>query len=344
MSVHPLIFEPIYKPKIWGGDRIFTHFQRPPVGTKPIGESWELADLEQDQSRVVAGSLRGKTLAQLRDEMGRDLLGNAGLFEGRFPLLIKFLDAHKSLSIQVHPTEKVARRLGGNVRVKHEAWYILDADAGGFIYHGLEPGIKAESFREAMLEGKIAGVLRKINVKPGQCYYLPSGTVHALGAGVLVAEVQTPSDITYRTYDWGRVDSATGRPRELHLDRAMECINFDTPSPPPMQNQPRYSGKWTEIISLVACESFLIEQVCMTAGAELDIPFTEPVAWIVLEGTGLIELGSPNQSFEFCKGNVVLLPAALSGARLKITSAAKWLEVAVPVPDAAAEFNHPRWE
>ena len=199
MSVHPLIFEPIYKPKIWGGDRIFAYWRRSNPFDEGIGESWELADLEEDQSRVALGPAKGNTITELIPAWGRDLMGNVGLFEGRFPLLIKFLDARESLSVQVHPNEAVARKLGGNVRVKHEAWYILDAGPDGAIYHGLEPGVTAERLRNASLSGEMDGVLRKVDVSPGDCYYLPSGTPHALGAGVLVAEVQPPSAITYRT-------------------------------------------------------------------------------------------------------------------------------------------------
>jgi len=343
MSLHPLVFEPIYKPKIWGGKRIFTHFNRPPANSRAIGESWELADLEEDQSRVVVGEARGKSLGEILHEWGRDLIDDVELFEGRFPLLIKFLDARESLSVQVHPTEKVARKLGGNVRVKHEAWYILDADLGGVIYHGLEPGVTAESFRDAMLTGHVEGVLRKINVKPGDCYYLPSGTPHALGAGVLVAEVQTPSDITYRTYDWGRVDPVTGKSRELHLDQAMECIDFESPSPPAMQETSHVDGPWTSVTRLVTCESFVIDLVRMAQGADLGIPYAEPVVWMVLDGQGLIEWQSGRESIEFGKGNVVLLPAALAHARVKISSAVRWIEVTVPVKGKVAALEQSAW-
>lgn len=328
--VYPLVFEPIYKPKLWGGQRIFKHFARPPAMSVPVGESWELADLEEDASRVVVGPARRKTLTQLVQTWGTDLVGGAGLFEGRFPLLIKFLDARESLSVQVHPTEAVARKLGGNVRVKHEAWYILDADPGGVIYHGLEPGVDAATFRQAMIDGRVEGVLRKVPVRPGDCYYLPSGTCHALGAGVLVAEVQTPSDITYRTYDWGRVDPNTGRPRELHLDQAIECIDFDSPSPPPMQERAHVASTSTTVTQLVRCPSFVIERVRVGEGTEQDLAYGEPVVWIVLEGEGLVEFqgGDP---IGFGRGNVVLLPAALQDARVKITAPTQWLEVTVPV-------------
>jgi mannose-6-phosphate isomerase len=341
MLVHPLIFEPIYKPRIWGGDSIFSHLGRPPVQKGPIGESWELADLEDDQSRVTAGPAKGRPLGELVREWGQELMGRVPLFQGRFPLLIKFLDARQTLSVQVHPSEAVAKRLGGAVRVKNEAWYVLSAEPGALIYHGLEPGITRAHFRDAMLSGHIEGVLRRVPVKTGECYYLPSGTPHALGAGVLAAEVQTPSDTTYRTYDWGRVDPATGQPRELHLEQALDCIDFDSPSPPPAQERSHVASLWTAVTRLVACPSFVIEQVRMVEGLEQAIPYAEPVVWIVLDGRGEIiwRDGAPALPFE--RGQVVLLPAALKDARVRVCTPMRWLEVTVPVPSDLAGYAHP---
>ncbi|NLX14896.1 MAG: mannose-6-phosphate isomerase [Phycisphaerales bacterium] len=328
MGVYPVLFEPIYKPKLWGGRRIFTQFERTALSSEPIGESWELADLEEDQSRVVNGPQRGRTITQLLADWGPDLLGRVGLFDGRFPLLIKFLDACDFLSVQVHPDERMARQLGGNVRVKHEAWYILAAEANGVIYHGLEPGVTAEVFREASLTGRVDGVLRKVIVRPGDCYYLPSGTPHALGAGVLVAEIQTPSDITYRTYDWGRLDPKTGQPRELHLEQAMQCIDFDSPSPPPMQESKPIQSIWTRAVRLLDCPCFVMDRVEARAGAEGGFAAGCPRVWIVLEGQGVIEGG--NEQIEFGKGHVLLIPAALPDIRVRVHAAASWLEVTVP--------------
>lgn len=341
MRVHPLIFEPIYKPKIWGADRIFTYWGRAASRTDAIGESWELADLEEDQSRVRIGPAKGRTITQLVGEWGPALMGRVGLFEGRFPLLIKFLDARESLSVQVHPNEAVARKLGGNVRVKHEAWYILAAEPGGVIYHGLHTGVTRERFVEAMHTGQIDGILRRIEVKPGECYYLPSGTPHALGAGVLVAEVQTPSDITYRTYDWGRIDPATGRSRELHLEQAVECIDFDSPSPPPMQERSHVASLWTAVTRLVRCDSFTIERVRMVEGIEQAMPYAEPVVWIVLEGAGQIAWSRGAEPVGFSRGDVVLMPAAMQDAQVRITRPAQWLEVTVPAASDLAGFDHP---
>lgn len=343
MPFSPLIFEPIYKPRIWGGNRIFSYFGRPSAPPEPIGESWELVDLEEEQSVVSVGPAKGKTLRTLIESWGRDLMGGVRLFEGRFPLLIKFLDARDTLSVQVHPSEAVAARSGGAIRVKHEAWYVLAAEPGAVIYHGLEPGVDAASFREAMLTGRVDGVLRRVPVKQGECYFLPSGTPHALGAGILAAEVQTPSDVTYRAYDWGRVDPATGQPRALHIDQAIECINFDAPSPPPTQDRSHVASLWTAVTRLVECPAFVIEQVRMVEGVEQRIPYAEPVVWIVLEGEGQI-LWEPSQTLQFGRGQVILLPARLPEARVRITTETRWLEVTVPVPSTLAGYERPARE
>lgn len=327
MNVCPLVFEPIYKPKIWGGQRIFSHFDRPRALVEPVGESWELADLEEDQSKVREGPCRGRGLGDLLREWGPAMLGKARPFEGRFPLLIKFLDAATSLSVQVHPTEAVARKRGGNVRVKHEAWYILAAEADGAIYHGLEPGVSPAAFREAMASGQVDGILRRVPVRPGECHYLPSGTVHALAAGVLVAEVQTPSDITYRTYDWGRVDPGTGKPRPLHLDQAMECIIFGDPQPASLQPTVEIPAEGARCRRLTSCESFVIDRVEMAAGERRRLPGGRPVVWIVLDGSGRIEGADPTS---FSKGDVILLPAGMDRVTAPVDSPTTYLEVTVP--------------
>jgi mannose-6-phosphate isomerase len=340
--IHPLIFRPLYKHRIWGGRRIVEFLDRTvpaELADEPrIGESWELVDLEDDASPVALGPAAGRRLPDLVKEWGPGLMGRVGLVDGRFPLLIKYLDAREPLSVQVHPDEACARRLGGNVRVKHEAWYILDAAPGATIYHGLRPGVTADAFRAAMLDGSIDQVLRRVNVRVGDCFYLPSA------CGVLVAEVQTPSDITYRTYDWGRVDPSTGKPRALHLDEAIACIDFDTPPSEPSQPRTHVASLWTAVTSLVRCESFVIERVRMVEGIEQQIPYAEPVVWIVLEGAGELNWRSGAAPIPFRRGDVVLLPAGVSGTTVRITAAAQWLEVTVPVPSDLAGFERPPGE
>jgi len=340
MDVYPLIFQPIFKSKIWGGRNLERMLgKRLPPG-EPIGESWELADLEEDQSVVANGPAAGQNLGGLVHTWGGDLIGGASLFDGRFPLLIKFLDATQTLSVQVHPDEAMAKRLGGRVRVKNEAWYVVDAEADGFIYRGVREGVDADSFRAALDSQTVESLLNRLPVRKGHCYYLPSGTVHALGAGVTVAEVQTPSDITYRVYDFNRIESATGRPRELHIEQAMECISFDT-SPIAGEERSHTASVWTAVSRLVNCGSFTIERVRMVDGVEQAITGQEMVIWILLEGRGTIVHGGPGGPVEFATGDTVLLPAGLNNGRVITHENCLWLEVTVPVPSSLTGFPRP---
>ncbi|MCP4247715.1 MAG: class I mannose-6-phosphate isomerase [bacterium] len=337
MDLYPLVFEPLLKRRIWGGQRLAAWGKVLP-GDEPIGESWELTDLEQDQSVVRSGPARGQTLGALVKEHGADLLGDVDLFEGRFPLLIKFLDAARDLSVQVHPDEAMAQRLGGSVRVKNEAWYVLQADPAGAIYCGLVEGADRDRFAAAVEQGRVVEMLRRVPVKAGQCYYLPSGTVHALGAGVVVAEIQTPSDTTYRVYDWDRVDAATGQPRELHVAEALECIHFDEAPPAPPRSH--VASVWTSVTRLAACDSFIIERVRMAEGFEQELPYDGMVVWMVLEGrVGVTGSGASGagEAYEFTVGDVVLWPAAMRAARIAVLEPSMWLEVTVPVPSNLPE-------
>jgi mannose-6-phosphate isomerase len=244
--------------------------------------------------------------------------------------LIKFLDAQQSLSVQVHPSAAVARRLGGRVRIKNEAWYVLGVEPDGVIYHGLEPGVTEEGFRSAMTTGRLEGVLRRIPVRPGECYDLPSGTPHALGAGVLVTEVQTPSDVTYRTYDWGRVDPKTGQPRALDLDRAIECIDFTRASPSPQQAVETRTDDGIQIRRLVHCVSFRIEHWRIDGPTDRDVRRGQMAVWILLKGGGTLSTGGRDGDMTFHKGDVLLLPAGLPTSVVRFNGPTALLHVTVP--------------
>ncbi len=340
MAVYPLIFEPIYKPKIWGGRNLERLLDKALPPAQRIGESWELADLEDDQSTVANGPARGRTLGELVRDWGTDLIGRAPLFENRFPLLIKFLDATETLSVQVHPDQATARKLGGRVRIKNEAWYVLDSKDDGFIYRGTRDGIDAAALKRAIDRRQVERALNRIPVRKGHCYYLPSGTIHALGAGVTVAEVQTPSDITYRVYDWNRIEPSTGRPRALHIAEALPCISFDTASAEEESRQ-HVASVWTSVTSLVRCESFVIERVRMVDGVEQQIPYREMVIWIVLEGRGSIRYDGPDTLATFKRGNTVLIPAGLQNGLVKTEDDCMWLEVTIPIPSSLSGFERP---
>jgi len=343
MTVYPLIFKPIFKPKIWGGRTLEAALGKALPAGEPIGESWEVADLEDDQTVVALGPAKGKPLNELVSSWGEELYGRAPLFEGRFPLLIKFLDANDTLSVQVHPDEAMAKRLGGRVRIKNEAWYIVDAEATGFIYRGVKPGVDEAALRSAIERQDVESVLNRIPVRQGQCYYLPSGTIHALGAGVTVAEVQTPSDVTYRVYDWNRVDANTGRPRELHLEQAMACVSYE-PVPVKYETRNHVASVWTQVTSLVRCESFVIERVRMVEGVDQMLPYAEMVIWMVLEGGGELSCAGLREPIPFTRGDTVVLPAGLKEGRVRTTDSSLWLEVTLPIASSLAEFDRPSRE
>ncbi len=343
MSVHPLIFEPIFKRRIWGGQSLRRVLGKAIPPDQPIGESWELADLPEAASVVAGGPLAGRDLPGLVADWGPRMMGRASLFDGSFPLLIKFLDAREDLSVQVHPDRAMAERLGGGVRVKHEAWYVLHTAGDAAIYKGVRPGVTAQSFAAAVADGSCAELLNRIPVRVGDCHYLPSGTVHALGAGVLVAEVQTPSDVTYRVFDWNRVDPDSGQPRALHVAEALQCIYFG-PYDGGAQQRSHVGSYWTTVTRLVSCESFTIEKVRMVAGLEQRIPYAEPVVWIVLQGSGRIAYGGGGDTLAFRPGDTVLLPADLQEARVLLDDDGVWLEVTLPARSDLAEYPRPARE
>ena len=231
MDLYPLTFRPVYKETIWGGRNLDRLFGRDLPAGKLIGESWELADLDQGVSVAAnEGSLKGQTLTDLTRNLGSQLLGGAApTADGRFPLLLKFLDANDTLSLQVHPDRQAVAAIPG-AALKTECWYVLES-RGGFIYKGVQPGVTAAMFRRAVADNMVAELLQRFDVAEGDFHYLPAGTVHALGKGVVVAEVQTPSDTTYRVTDWGRG-------REIHVEQSMQCIRFDQECDAPGANGP----------------------------------------------------------------------------------------------------------
>jgi mannose-6-phosphate isomerase len=344
MEVCPLVFQPLYRPKIWGGRNLARLFQRELPPGELIGESWECADLEAGQSVVARGPARGKTLRQLVEEWGPALLGRARLIDGRFPLLIKFLDANADLSVQVHPDADAVRRDGAGAHAKDEAWYILDAAENGAIYRGVVPGATREEIAQAVARRpeSIVDYLRRVPVRPGQAYFLPSGTPHALGAGVVVVEVQTPSDTTYRLYDWGRQRPAGDA--GLHVEQALACIKTDVDFSTHEQRS-HVAGAFTTVTRLIACPSFIVEKVRFAGHVEQDIPYAEPVCWIVLDGEGEIHHGAsstgPRGRETFRKGEVVLLPAGLDQPRLKTLTDCVWLEVTIPTRSDLADYPRP---
>jgi len=301
MKSYPLKTVPIFKQRLWGGRNLQKAFGKDlPPGAK-IGESWELADLPQDKSIIANGEFAGQTLASLVERFGEAITG-AKDFPKPFPLLIKLLDAQDVLSVQVHPDPETCRRMGKG-DPKTECWYIIDAEPGAVIYKGLRKNVTREQFAQAIEDGTTADLLAKIPVDPGECHFLPAGTAHAIGAGLLIAEIQTPSDTTYRVFDWNRVDD-TGQSRELHIEEALESIRFDFASE---------ALAVTTVGRLVDSQYFKVDRRHQSAGAEVLLASGRMKTLVIITGGGTI-LSAEGEPVEFHAGDCVLIPAAFEGA------------------------------
>src|SRR4051812_75155 len=223
--LYPFLFHPIFKERIWGGRNLERLYKKnlPPI--VPIGESWEISDRPGDESVIANGSLAGKSIRWLMDNSRKELLGCAKpAASNRFPLLIKILDAQEKLSLQVHPPAAKAAQLGGEP--KTEMWYIADATAEADLFVGLKRGATRSEFEKRIQDGTVAECFHRIPVKKGDTMFLPSGRVHALGAGNVIFEIQQNSDTTYRVFDWNRID-AQGKARELHIEKSLASIDFN---------------------------------------------------------------------------------------------------------------------
>jgi mannose-6-phosphate isomerase len=315
MDAYPLKLVPVFKPRIWGGRRLAEVFGKElPPGQK-IGESWEIADLPEGQSRIANGVFAGQTLGEVVRRHMEEITG-ARDFPRQFPLLIKFLDAQEVLSVQVHPDAKTCRRMGKG-DPKTECWYIIRAEPGAVIYKGFQQGVTREQFARAIAEGTAADLLAAVAVQPGECHFIPAGTVHSLGAGLLIAEVQTPSDTTYRVFDWNRVDES-GRPRPLHIAEALESIHFDvTPDKLPV----------TAVGRLVDCEYFRVDKGHQTHRGELLLGRGCLRVLIFLTGGGTI-LPGKTEPVPFQAGDCLLIPATFEGAA-RFTQDTEYLTVTI---------------
>lgn len=335
--LYPLLLEPIYKEKVWGG-RSFERFDRNLPGGDDVlfGESWELADLAttapsggggaEARSRILNGPLMKRTLRDVMEHFGALVTGDLPVEpDGGFPLLLKYLDARENLSVQVHPTPEYAAGKPGAF-IKSEAWYVVAAEAGSVIYKGFQAGVTLSDVQAGVEEGTIVDLLRAIPANVGDCHYLPSGTCHALGAGVMVAEVQTPSDTTYRIFDWSRTD------RELHIEDALACMHFgplDTGmyEPGSVHEEPGIRRR-----DLVDCEHFRFCEWSMEDGSSHSFRFERATMLMVVRGRGSIGWGSEDRTLRVGAGQTVLLPAALAEATLRADGGVTALEIKLAKP------------
>lgn len=344
MSLYPLKFVPRFVEKMWGGRKIETVLGKKLPPGQRVGESWEVYDFPPGvvdtsgdwvSSPIANGPLAGRPLHWALQAFGKELLGDVAPYgpHGQFPLLLKFLDARQDLSVQVHPDEQYAAKYP-SAHLKTEAWFVLAHDPGARLFKGLRPGTTRQTLKSAIDAGSVEQHLATIPAKPGQCHYLPSGTIHALGAGILVAEVQTPSDTTFRVFDFNRVDPSTGRHRTLHVEQAMECIDFTTrtETPPP----PRSSCRATtpSVTRLVSSPYFTMEKVRISGGAEKKLTHGEPSLWVMLEGSAQVKVDGIKDPIRFTRGETVLLPATMKNPVLKTSGDCEWLEVKIGSPRA----------
>ncbi|MFH1613829.1 MAG: type I phosphomannose isomerase catalytic subunit [Planctomycetota bacterium] len=300
MNLYPFKFEPIYKERIWGGRTLEKFFARRLPPNRKIGESWELADLPEDISVISNGFLAGRTLRSAIEQYPRQITGNTG-FLPPFPLLIKILDAADILSVQVHPDAQTCQRMGKG-HPKTECWYIISAESNAVIYKGLKPGTTKNQFARAIENGTTAELLNKDRVHRGECHFLPAGTVHAIGAGLLIAEIQLPSDTTYRVFDWNRTDP-DGKPRQLHIEEALQSIHFD---PSGDDLSVRNEGR------LADCAYFKIDKVCPGLGRPFTLNKGIMKVLIMITGKGKIT-ADKTEPVAFTAGDTLLLPANFAG-------------------------------
>ncbi|RYD37481.1 MAG: mannose-6-phosphate isomerase [Verrucomicrobiaceae bacterium] len=253
--------QPLYMERVWGGRMLESLYGRHlPDPKVPFGESWEVVDRPDEQSVVHGGPLSGMTLNELWTTRRKEIFGANAPDSERFPLLIKILDARDKLSIQVHPPAAVAAGMGGEP--KTEMWYIVDAEPGASLYAGVKPGVTPESFADALRDGTVEDAVPCLPVKEGDFIFIPSGRLHAIGAGLLIFEIQQNSDTTYRVFDWNRV-GLDGKPRALHVEESLRCIDFSDTDP--VLGEAQSGGV------LVTCEYFTVRRRSATAGQTLSL-------------------------------------------------------------------------
>src|SRR6266480_4445420 len=306
----PLTFAPIFMERIWGGRRLETDFGKKLPANKRIGESWEIVDRPEAQSVVRDGPLCGKTLHELWTQHRQEIFGDVP-DAPRFPLLLKLLDAHEKLSLQVHPTDKTAIELSGEP--KTEFWYVAAADAGAELFVGLNKAMTREQFEEALRAGTVAEHVHTIRVKEGDAMFLPAGRLHAIGGGNLLVEIQQNSDTTYRVFDWNRSDSA--KPRQLHVDQALQCIDFNDVRPQLLQ---------TEVEVLLRHDLFEIQKWNLNSPREI-APRGQFA--IVCSLTGSLRCAD----VDFVPGEFLLVPAQLPDRRIEpVKEGTSLLRITIP--------------
>ena len=321
MEAYPLLFRPVFRSYVWGGRRLQTVLNKClPQDDRRYAESWEVVDHGQDQSVVSNGPLQGSTLSELTREHPRWLLGRHSP-AARFPLLFKFLDCRRNLSVQVHPNDPQAARQNPPDLGKTEAWVILSSEPGSTLYAGLQSGTDEQSLRRHIDAGTVADVLHPIQPRPGDCVFIPAGTVHALGEGLLVAEIQQASDTTFRLFDWNRVDDQ-GKSRPLHIEQALAVVDFERG---PVNVCQPISTDNPSRERLVECDKFVMDRLKLDRHQSLTIGGDHACHILAtLDGSFILN------GLEVNGGQTVLLPAALGHVTVESPSPTVLLDMYLP--------------
>ena len=321
--LYPLKFKHIYKDKIWGGNRFSETFGRTDCNSSNCGESWEISAVQDNISVVSNGFLKGNNLQEIVEIYMDELVGQRVYekFGDEFPLLIKFIDTNDDLSIQVHPDDEIAKKRH-KAYGKTEMWYVVDADVDGNLIVGFEKNSSKQEFAQALKDNTFPNLLHSEVVRKNDVFYIPAGRIHALGKGLLIAEIQQTSDITYRIFDWNRVDDK-GNPRELHTDLAMDVIDYEAQD----DYKIHYDLQNDVTTKLVSCEYFTTNLIQFDCPVVKDYyPIDSFVIYMCLEGSVLINFEGDYEEL-MTKGETVLIPASLHKITLTPKGEAKILEI-----------------
>ena len=323
--MYPLKFKPILKSSIWGGEKIIP-FKHLDIQQEQVGESWEISDVPGDESVVANGADAGKNLTQMVDKYKAALVGESNYkrFNGKFPLLIKFIDACQDLSIQVHPDDELAMKRHQSLG-KTEMWYVIGNDGGkAHLRSGLSKQITPEEYAQMIADNTICDALADYAVQPGDVFFLPAGRIHSIGAGCFIAEIQETSNITYRIYDFNRKDK-NGNTRELHTELSKDAIDYTVNE----DYRTHYTPKQNEPVELVACPYFTTTVYDLTEPMEMDYSELDSfVIYICMEGTCSVTDNEGNQ-LSLQAGESVLFPATTQKLSVKPEGQVKFLETYV---------------
>jgi mannose-6-phosphate isomerase len=317
MNLYPIQFEPILKDRIWGGNKLKTYLNKP-IQSNITGESWEISTVENDVSIVCNGALKGKSLNELINEFPEEVLGKKVFkkFGKQFPLLFKYLDAREDLSIQVHPNDELAK-MRHNSFGKTEMWYVMQADENARLIVGFKEKSSKEEYVQNLENKKLLSILDTKKVSKGDVFFLETGTVHAIGAGIVIAEIQQTSDITYRLYDFDRVD-AQGNKRELHVDLALDAINYN------IVNAEKYYSKIENTSnSVVDCKYFTTNFIPLKGNLQIEKNDDSFTVYMCVDGD--FELNYKNKNYSYKAGDTVLIPAKMTD--FEIIGTASILEI-----------------